>query len=115
VDLSTVADSYPVAALAAHADASLGGVVAVRADEALTAQQVVDLVAVAFERLTVGGRLIISCGAPPQDGPLRPRFNPTLGPSLPAQYVAFVSEEAGFAVVELQEWPPDGYLVVATR
>jgi hypothetical protein len=115
VDFSQDRETNSMATLAAQPDATLGGVVVTRADEVLTAQEVVDLVAVAFARLTAEGRLILSCGAPGPDDPPRPRFNPTLGPSLPARYVAFVCREAGFADVEFQEWSEGGYLVVATR
>ena len=99
-----------LAALVATPDQSLGAVVAVGADDLLTAQQMVDLVALAFERLAPDGLLLVSCAPASQ-----PRFDPTLGPPLPARYVAFACHEAGFASVDVENGPDDSYLVVATR
>ncbi|MDQ6614001.1 MAG: hypothetical protein M3083_04460 [Actinomycetota bacterium] len=119
VAISPCEELDPMAALLAWADSSLGGIVALRADELLTAQQIVDLVVIAFERLAPDGRLLVSCGKPcgaeHADGAARPRFNPTLGPSLPARYVAFICQEAGFSAVELQELSDEDDLVLATR
>lgn len=120
LEVSVDGDEHPLAALAAATDASMGAIVAIGADEVLTAQQIVDLVAMAYERLAPDGRLLVSCGAPPEDGARpqngpRPRFDPTRGPPLPAGYVAFACREAGFAAVVVEEWSDEGYLVAATR
>jgi hypothetical protein len=108
------AQDSPLRALDAADDAGLGAVVATRVEEVMTAPQLADLVPLAYEKLAAGGRLVISCGAPPAAGEPRPVFDPTLGPTLPAAYAAFVCREAGFTATDVEEWP-DGYLVVATR
>jgi hypothetical protein len=129
--VEVAAGASPLATLATTADASLGAVVAVSVEDTLSAQQMVDLIAMAFEKLSPEGRLVLSRGTAPSapspepqsepstpsepSAPLRPTFDPTLGPSLPARYAVFVCREAGFSTVDCEEWSPDGYLVVATR
>jgi len=115
-----LAQDNAIAVLAGTGSDSLGGAVLVQAEEVMTAQQVVDLIGLAFDRLRAGGRLVISYGLPDADDASagvgkRPTFNPTLGPSLPANYVAFVCREAGFGAVDIDEWSSSGYLIAATR
>jgi hypothetical protein len=111
----------PVADLTATLDGILGAVVLLQAELQVTAGELLDVIGLASDKLRADGRLVVSVGSPgpegehPADGEPPPPFNPTLGPPLPSLYAAFACREAGFRSVETQEWPPNGYLIVATR
>ncbi len=97
---------------------SLGGLAVTGAIEHLTAEEVVDLVALAAEKVRPGGRVVVEMGSAPQ-------------PFHPAE-LSFLFSEAGFAAIaiqwraaapadgeeerlEHQLFTPPGYLVIATR
>lgn len=98
-----------VAWLEAGGDARLDGISLIDVVEHLTAQQVVDIVALAARKLRPGGRIIVQSLNPRSLHAVADAFSldPThVAPVHPA-YLRFLLEEAGFASVDL-EWgaPP---------
>jgi 2-polyprenyl-3-methyl-5-hydroxy-6-metoxy-1,4-benzoquinol methylase len=93
-------------------DASLGAVVGIQVVEHLSAQEVVDLVALAADKVRPGGRVFLETVNPQSLYVFAHAFylDPThLRPVHPA-YLAFLFREAGFAAADI-EWrspPPAG-------
>ena len=92
--------------LAAAPTESLGGIALFRVVESLEPQELLDVVALAGDKLRPGGKLVILSGQSPADPTRR-------GPVHPA-YLAFVLREAGFADVTVRA-ALDGDLVASRR
>jgi len=92
----------------------LDRVVLLRADATTGPAELIQLVAVAAEKLRSGGRLIVSWREA-EHGAVPFRYDPTLPPPLPADYLAFVCREAGFVDVNVEARAGTTKLVVATR
>ena len=99
--------------------ASLGGLVAIQVVEHLAPQEVVDLVALAADKVRPGGRVFVETVNPQSLYVFAHAFylDPThVRPVHPA-YLAFLFREAGFAVVDI-EWrspPPPGDVLEEVR
>jgi hypothetical protein len=117
LNLTPAADA--LAALAGRPDHSLGAVVLLHADDHVDARHLVEIIRLAADKLLTGGRLVLSMGLPPGGDQVADevqwRYNPTLGPPLPAEYVAFVCRESGFGSLNVQTWSPVAYLISASR
>jgi SAM-dependent methyltransferase len=96
--------------LAGETDGSLGGIVLIQVVEHLTPQEVLDLVALAYEKLRPGGKILIETVNPQSLYTFAHSFyvDPTHGKPVHPAYLDFLFREVGFAIVELQ-WrsPPD--------
>jgi SAM-dependent methyltransferase len=88
--------------LAAMAPESLGGIALLAVAESLSAQELLDVVALAAERLRPGGRMVVTPGPGDRD----PGYQRPVHPA----YLAFLFREAGFADVAVE-----GGSVTATR
>lgn len=100
-----------LAILAAQQDASLGGVVLLQVIEHLTIQQQLDVVALAYEKLKPGGRIIVETVNPQSLYNYAHAFfiDPTHTRPVHPAYLAFVFEQAGYSEVKWQ-WrnaPPE--------
>ena len=97
--------------LAAAPDASLGGLVLVQVVEHLTAQQVVNLVSLALDKVRPGGRVVIETVNPQSLYVFARAFyiDPTHDRPVHPAYLTFLFRQAGFAGVEI-DWrspPPE--------
>jgi len=72
------------------------------------------LISLAASRLAPAGRLIISWRQP-EHGAAVLRYDPTLPPPLPAEYLEFACREAGFADVSVEARAGTIKLLVAIR
>jgi len=86
---------------------SLGGIALLAVVEALSAQELLDLVALAAEKLSPGGRVLVLAGPGQQD----PSWQRSVHPA----YLAFLFKEAGFAEVSVEDVERGPYLLTATR
>ena len=107
-----------LAALAAVADGSLGGLVLVQVVEHLSRQGVVDLVSLATDKVRAGGRVVIETVNPQSLYVYARAFyaDPTHDRPVHPRYLSFLFRQAGFAGVEL-EWrspPSPEEVLVAT-
>jgi O-antigen chain-terminating methyltransferase len=100
-------------------DASLGGLAAIQVVEHLAPQEVIDLVALAADKVRPGGRVFLETVNPQSLYVFAHAFyiDPThVRPVHPA-YLAFLFREAGFAAVDI-EWrspPPPGDVLEEVR
>jgi SAM-dependent methyltransferase len=110
-ELAAVAEAHgvsvlvedPLAVLAAADDASLGAVAALGLVERLTAQELVELVALAAEKVRAGGRVVVEAGNPESLLTLTRRL-PLAPPGAHAvhpAYLTFLFREAGFGDVQV--------------
>jgi hypothetical protein len=88
--------------LAASAPESLGGIALLAVAQSLSAQELLDVVALAAEKLRPGGAMLVTPGPGERD----PSYQRPVHPA----YLAFLFREAGFADVAV-----DGGTVTATR
>ena len=88
--------------LAATAPESLGGIALLAVAQSLSAQELLDVVALAAEKLRPGGTMVVTAGPGEADPSYRRPVHPA--------YLVFVFREAGFADVAV-----DAGTVVATR
>ena len=100
-----------LAVLAAQDDGSLGGISMIQVIEHLSIQQQLDFVALAFDKLRDGGRVLIETVNPQSLYVYAHAFylDPTHTKPVHPAYLAFLFEQAGFAEVKW-EWrnsPPD--------
>jgi hypothetical protein len=93
----------PLAVLAAVDDASLGAVAALGLVERLTAQELVELVALASEKVRPGGRVVVEAGNPESLVTLTRRLPlaPPDGRPVHPAYLTFLFREAGFDDVQV--------------
>jgi hypothetical protein len=103
----------PVEALGAVPSGEADHIVLLRADAHVGPTQLIRLVALAAEKLHDAGRLIVSWREP-QEGSVVLRYDPTLPPPLPAEYLAFACREAGFSDVNVEAQAGATKLIVAT-
>jgi 2-polyprenyl-3-methyl-5-hydroxy-6-metoxy-1,4-benzoquinol methylase len=97
--------------LAAEPDASLGAIVLLQVIEHLTIQQQLDVVALAYDKLKPGGRIIVETVNPQSLYNYAHAFfiDPTHTRPVHPAYLSFVFEQAGFSEVKWQ-WrnkPPE--------
>jgi hypothetical protein len=88
--------------LAGTAPESLGGIALLAVVESLSAQELLDVVALAAEKLRPGGTMVVTPGPGDQD----PSYQRPVHPA----YLAFLFREAGFAEVAVED-----RTVIATR
>ena len=88
--------------LAATAPESLGGIALLAVAESLSAQELLDVVALAAEKLRPGGTMVVTPGPGDRD----PSYQRPVHPA----YLAFLFREAGFADVAVED-----ATVIATR
>ena len=95
----------PLAVLAAADDASLGAVTALELVERLTGQELVELVALAAEKVRGGGLVLVEAGNPESLLTLTRRLplEPAHAHAVHPAYLTFLFREAGFADVRV-EW-----------
>ena len=100
-----------LALLASEVDNSLGGIVLMQVIEHLTIQQQLDLVALSFEKLRPGGRIIVETVNPQSLYVYAHAFyiDPTHTRPVHPAYLAFLFEQAGFSEVkwEWRNMPPE--------
>lgn len=113
------ADQDPIEALASVPTGQADHIVVLRADAHLGPTQLIRLVALAADKLHAdkahgAGRLIVSWREPQEDSAVL-RYDPTLPPPLPAEYLAFACREAGFSDVNVETQAGATKLIVATR
>ncbi len=101
-----------LAVLAAQDDGSLGGISMIQVIEHLSIQQQLDFVALAFDKLRDGGRIVIETVNPQSLYVYAHSFylDPTHTRPVHPAYLAFLFEQAGFIEVKW-EWrnePPEG-------
>jgi SAM-dependent methyltransferase len=91
--------------IASEVDASLGGIVLIQVIEHLTAQEVVDLVPLAFDKLQPGGKIVIETVNPQSLYVFAHSLyvDPTHYKPVHPAYLDFLFREAGFEQVEI-EW-----------
>jgi O-antigen chain-terminating methyltransferase len=90
--------------LAAEQDSGLGGVALIQVVEHLTPQEVVDVIALAYDKLRAGGRLVIETVNPRALYVFANAFfvDPTHDRPIHPDYLDFLCREAGFTAVEIQ-------------
>jgi SAM-dependent methyltransferase len=90
--------------IASVPDASLGGIVLIQVVEHLTAQEVVDLIPLAFDKLRPGGRILIETVNPQSLYVFAHSLyvDPTHHKPVHPAYLDFIFREAGFEHIELQ-------------
>lgn len=102
--------------LAEHEPASLGGVALIQVVEHLTAQEVVELVALAADRVRPGGKVIIETVNPQSLYVFARAFylDPTHAQPVHPGYLSFLFREAGFegVVIEWRSPPPEDEMLV---
>lgn len=100
-----VSEGDGLAHLGGLPDASLGGLSLIQVVEHLSAQQVVDLVSLAVDKLRPGGRAIIETVNPQSLYVYARSFylDPTHGRPVHPAYLAFLFEQAGFGAIEI-DW-----------
>lgn len=93
-----------IAILGAQPDASLGAITLLQVIEHLTIQQQLDVVALAYEKLKPGGRIIVETVNPQSLYNYAHAFfiDPTHTRPVHPAYLAFVFEQAGFSEVKWQ-------------
>lgn len=100
-----------LATLASCDDASLGGVILIQVVEHLTPQRLLELVAVAFDKLRVGGKLIMETVNPESLYVFAHSFfiDPTHERPVHPAYLEFLCQQVGFGAVEIdrRSWPAD--------
>jgi 2-polyprenyl-3-methyl-5-hydroxy-6-metoxy-1,4-benzoquinol methylase len=98
-----------ITSLATAADASLGGIVLIQVVEHLSPQSVVDLVAIAFNKLAPGGLMVVETVNPQSLYTYAHSFyiDPTHDNPVHPAYLHFLFDQAGYSSVEL-DWrsPP---------
>lgn len=98
--------------LGGYEDGALGGVVLIQVVEHLPAQRLLELVALAFDKLRPGGRLIMETVNPQSLYVFANSFyiDPTHERPVHPAYLEFLCRQVGFASVELdwRSWPPEG-------
>lgn len=99
-----------LARIAGEVDGSLGGIVLIQVVEHLTAQEVADLIPLAFEKLKPGGKIVIETVNPQSLYVFAHSLyaDPTHYKPVHPAYLDFLCKEAGFETIEM-EWraPPD--------
>lgn len=109
-----------LAILQAQQDASLGAIVLLQVIEHLTIQQQLDVIALAYEKLKPGGRIIVETVNPQSLYNYAHAFfiDPTHTRPVHPAYLAFAFEQAGFSEVKWQ-WrnspPADDVLELETK
>ncbi|MDQ6614003.1 MAG: class I SAM-dependent methyltransferase [Actinomycetota bacterium] len=97
--------------LAALPDGALGGIVLIQVVEHLSAQRLLELVALAFDKLRAGGRLVMETVNPQSLSVFANSFyiDPTHERPVHPAYLEFLCRQIGFATVELdwRSWPAD--------